>query len=135
MTGLARDVVVVSCAVSAGIHGALVPAHLAESTGAGLGFLAATGLLALLTLVLTRRPSSTLAPLGAAAVLAGLIGAYALAVTAGLPPFHPEAEPVDGLAVFTKAVEATGLAAALSLLRSARPAFAPISPNPKGTHT
>jgi hypothetical protein len=40
-----------------------------------------------------------------------------LAVTTGVPVLHPEPEPVDGLALFTKAVEATGLAAALNLLR------------------
>ena len=42
---LGRDVVILACAVSAGIHGALVPAHLDEGTGAGVGFAAATVLL------------------------------------------------------------------------------------------
>ena len=32
--------------ISAGIHAALVPGHFAEGTGAGLGFVAATSLLA-----------------------------------------------------------------------------------------
>ena len=32
---LRRDVVIVACAVSAGIHGALAPEHFGEGTGAG----------------------------------------------------------------------------------------------------
>jgi hypothetical protein len=124
-----------ACAVSAGIHGALAPAHFAEGTGAGLGFVAATALLAVGGLVLTLRPGSRPALLGTAAVLGGLLAAYGLAVTTGVPLLHPEVEPVDALAVFTKAVEAAGLAAALSLLRSAAPALVPTPPNPKGTLT
>ena len=38
---LRADVVILACAVSAGIHGALVPEHFAEGTGAGLGFVVA----------------------------------------------------------------------------------------------
>ena len=33
-----RDVLIVTCAVSAGIHAALVPEHLTVGTPAGLGF-------------------------------------------------------------------------------------------------
>jgi hypothetical protein len=33
-----RDLVIVACAISAGIHAALVPDHLNESAGAGIGF-------------------------------------------------------------------------------------------------
>src|SRR4029079_4776914 len=44
-------------AVSAGILAALVPDHFGEGTGAGVGFVAATVLLALLAVILTRRPS------------------------------------------------------------------------------
>jgi hypothetical protein len=132
---LRRDVLIMACAVSAGIHGALAPAHFAEGTGAGLGFVAATALLAVVGLLLTLRPGSRPALLGTAAVLGGLLAAYGLAVTTGVPLLHPEVEPVDALAVFTKAVEAAGLAAALSLLRSAAPALVPTPPNPKGTLT
>ena len=35
---LRRDVVILACAISAGIHGALVPDHFDEGDGAGLGF-------------------------------------------------------------------------------------------------
>jgi uncharacterized membrane protein YozB (DUF420 family) len=48
--------------------------------------------------------------------------AYVLAVTTGVPVLHPDAEPVDGLALVTKAIEVAGLLAAWSLIR--RPSIA-----------
>jgi hypothetical protein len=112
-----RDVVVGACAVSAGIHGALAPDHFAEGTAAGLGFAAAAVLLFSLAAVVTWRPASGAGIAGAVAVFAGLIGSYVAAATSGLPVLHPEAEPVGGLALLTKAIEAVGLLAALDLLR------------------
>jgi hypothetical protein len=113
---LGRDIVALACASSAGIHGALVPAHLAEGAVAGVAFAAAAGVLALIALALTRRPASDLPLALAALALAGLIASYLLTVTSGLPLLHPEPEPVDGLALVTKAIEALGLAAACALL-------------------
>jgi hypothetical protein len=133
VSGPSRDVVILACAVSAGIHGALAPAHFAEGTGAGAGFVASTILLAGLALVLTLRPASTLPLAGAALVLAGLLGSYALATTTGLPLLHPQPEPVDGLALATKAFEAVGLVTALSLLTHRL--TAPQTPEPKGQPT
>jgi len=121
--GLRRDIVILSCAVSAGIHGALVPDHFAEGTGAGVGFVVATVLLAALVVALTRRPSSA-ALTGAVLVFAGLLASYALAVTTGLPLLHPGVEPVERLAVLTKSVEALGLLVATDLLWHGRPAAA-----------
>ena len=117
MSGLRRDVVILACAVSAGIHGALAPAHFAEGAGAGLGFVASTILLAGLAVALTVRPASSLPLAGAAIVFTGLLVSYALAVTTGLPFLHPQPEPVDGLALATKAFEVVGLATALDLIR------------------
>lgn len=125
------DLVVLACAVSAGIHGALVPGHFDEGVGAGVGFLAATALLATVVVWLTRRPESELALAAAAAVLAGLIASYALATTTGLPLFHPHPEQVDGLGLATKAIEALGLLGAGSLLR--RPSAVAIPLGTKGT--
>jgi hypothetical protein len=127
---LRRDIVILACAISAGIHGALVPDHFAEGTGAGLGFAAATVLLAALVIALTLRPASALALAGAAAVLAGLLASYLFAVTTGLPVLHPQPEPVDGLALATKAIEAAGLFVATTLLW--RPSVALTVPQPKG---
>jgi hypothetical protein len=113
---LRRDVVILASAVSAGVHGALAPAHFAEGAGAGLGFVASTILLAALAVVLTVRPASSLPLAGAAVVFAGLLGSYALATTVGLPLLHPHPEPVDGLALATKAFEVVGLVTAVNLL-------------------
>jgi hypothetical protein len=113
--------VVFACAISAGVHGALVPDHFAESIGAGLGFVAATVLLASLTVWLTWRPAARSALGAAAAVLLGLLASYALTMTTGLPVLHPDPEPLDGLALTTKAVEIVGLLAATSLLWSPVP--------------
>ena len=128
---LRTDIVILACAVSAGIHAALVPDHFDEGTGAGVGFLVAALSLAVLAAALTRAPSQV-ALAGAAAVLLALIAGYALAITTGVPVLHPDVEPVNGLALFTKAVEAVGLVAASSLVR---PPSLPAFPRPKGTPT
>jgi len=131
---LRRDVVILVCAISAGIHGALAPAHFDEGTGAGVGFVVSTVLLAGIVLALTVRPEARLPLAGAALVLAGLLGSYVLATTTGLPVLHPEPEPVDGLALATKAIEAVGLVTALILLQR-RPAASHPFIQPKGTLT
>lgn len=128
-----RNVVILACAISAGIHGALVPAHFAEGAGPGVGFVAATALLAAIAIAITLHPASELAVAGAALVLAGLLAGYVLAATTGLPVFHPGPEPVDGLALATKAIEAVGLLAAASLVW--RPWVAARHLRPKGTLT
>jgi hypothetical protein len=131
VTGWRADIVILSCAISAGIHGALVREHFQEGAGPGTGFVVATVLLAALMVALTLRPTSHVAIAGAAMVLVGLIVSYAFAVTTGLPVLHPDVESVEGLALFTKAVEWVGVAAATSLLWR-RPVGALIS-QPKGT--
>lgn len=114
--GLRRDLLIVTCGVSAGIHGALVPEHLRESTAAGGGFIAATVLLVALVIALTLRSDPRPAAAAAALTLAGLLVSYALVVWHGLPVLHPETEPVDALALATKAIEGAGLVLAASLV-------------------
>jgi hypothetical protein len=128
---LRTDIVILACAVSAGIHGALVPDHFREGTGAGIGFAVATVLLTVLAVALTRNPSEIVL-IAAAAVFIGLIVSYALVITTGVPFLHPEPEAVDGLALFTKTVEAAGLITAASLVR--RPSLGTFL-QPKGTLT
>jgi hypothetical protein len=110
--GLEQSVVAVVCAISAGVHAALIREHLAENLGARLGFLAATIALGALAVVLGRRPASTATLAVAAGTFAGLIGAYAFAVTTGLPVLHPDADPLTTVGIATKAIETVGLLAA-----------------------
>jgi len=129
---LQGDVVILACAISAGIHGALIGDHFHEGVGAGLGFVAATVLCAVAAAALTRRQSPFLLT-ATAALFVGLLVSYAFAITTGVPLLHPEAESVDGLGLFTKAVEGLGLLAATSLLR---PDFVPVAATDlKGTTT
>ena len=130
---LRGDVVILVCAVSAGIHGALVPDHFDEGTGAGVGFVLATVLLVALAIGLTRHAESEWLLACAMVTLLGLLASYLLAVTTGLPVFHPNPEPVEGLALATKAIEAVGVLAAWSLLR--RPHASLALHQPKGTLT
>jgi hypothetical protein len=121
------DIVVLCCAISAGVHAALVPAHFEEGAGPGLGFIAAAAAPALCALVLTRSPSRT-ALLATAAVLGGLIVSYLLVIAHGLPVLHPEQEPVEPLAVWTKAIEGAGLVVAAGCVaRVARPVPLPLT--------
>lgn len=130
---LRRDVVILACAVSAGIHGALAPAHFDDGAGAGMAFAVSAGMLAGLALWLTLRPAGPLPSAVAALAFAGLLASYALATTTGVPVLHPEPEPVDGLALATKAFELVGLVTAVSLLR--RRAISLPLIQPKGTLT
>lgn len=110
-----HELVIVTCASSAGIHAALAPEHFREGTGPGLGFLVSAVLLAGLVVALTRSASPP-ALVATIVTLTGLIAAYGLAITTGVPLLHPEVEPTEGLALATKAIEAVGLVAALHLL-------------------
>ena len=130
-----REIVIAACAISAGIHAALVPDHFAESAGAGYGFLAAAVLLTALLVVLTRRPPRLVAMAGAGAVLAGLLASYGFAATTGIPLIHPDQESIEPLALATKAVEGVGLLAALHLIGRGRLAVASGFTQTKGAHT
>ena len=112
---LARDVLILACSISAGIHAALVPEHLEEGRAAAGGFAVSAVLLAVLAVALTYRVTPLLL-LAAGALMIGLLASYVLAVTTGVPILHPDVEPVEGLALFTKAVEIAGLVAAADLL-------------------
>jgi hypothetical protein len=129
---LRRDLVTVACAISAGIHGALTPEHFAEGTWPGMGFAAATLALAAIAVTVTLRPASTLALTAALATLVGLVVAYGLAVTTGVPVLHAEPEPIDGLALATKAIELVGVLAAWGPVRRSSVALID-NPHLKGT--
>jgi hypothetical protein len=125
--GLRRDLLIVICGVSAGIHGALVPEHLREGAAVGGGFIAATVLLAALAVALTVRSDPRTSAAGAALTLTALLVSYGLVAWHGLPVLHPETEPLDAIALVTKAIEAMGLVLALSLVdRPRRAAHFPL---------
>lgn len=111
----ARTVVVVACGASAGVHAALVPDHLAHEPALGVAFVVAAIALAAAA-VLVSDPRRPRAGQGVAVLLGGLIAAYAVNVTAGLPWLADGPEPVDALGLATKAVEAIGLVLALQLV-------------------
>lgn len=118
MTAWRTDTLILSCAVSAGVHGALVGEH-------GGSFAVAAAAAAATAVLLTLRPGDVVVRGAAVALLVCFIVAYVAAVTTGLPVVHPDVEPVEGLAVFTKVVEALGVAAgAPSLARAPVPMYA-----------
>lgn len=130
-----RDLLIAACAASSGIHAALTPDHVREHTPAGVAFAASAVVLAGLCLALSRQPQSSLPVTGAAVALAGLLAAYALATTTGVPVLHPSPEPADGLGLATKAIELLGLVAALHLLAAGHPVARLTRLLPKGTAT
>ena len=112
----AVNVVIVTCASSAGVHAGLVPEHLREAPALGWSFAVSVIGLVAVAGVLTARPDSRAGALLAALLLGGLIAAWTAATTTGLPWLMPEAEPVDALGLATKCVEALGLAFAVVLI-------------------
>ena len=108
---------IAACAASAGVHAGLVPEHLKQEPRLGVAFIAATLLLLALTAALTTRVATRLASALAAAALAGLIVAYVLSRTAGLPLLEEHTEPFDSLGLLTQAIQGAGVLAALHLCR------------------
>jgi hypothetical protein len=105
-----RTIAIAACGVSGGIHAALFALHAGELPLHAAAFLTAALLLALVGLVLARRPAEREGPLAAATLFAALLLAYPLAA-------H---EPFDAVAGIALAVEGVGLAASLLLLRPRR---------------
>jgi apolipoprotein N-acyltransferase len=81
----------------------------------GVAFITVTALLLAVAVALTYRPWQAGAAHAATLLLAVLIGAYALNVTARLPWLSDDPEPVDLIGLATKAVEALGLLFAIRL--------------------
>jgi hypothetical protein len=102
-----------ACAASAGAHAALVPEHLREAPAMGIAFVLAVVLLGTVGTALVLRPDDPRTASLAALLLAGLIAAWAASRTTGIPLLQTHREPVDGVGLVTKLVEALGLACAL----------------------
>jgi hypothetical protein len=117
----ATDVLVLAAAVSAGVHAGLAPEHLHEWLPLGASFVAAAAAAAFGVAALVLRPASVWPPRALGALLGGLVVAYAATRLAALPPLDPDREPLDALGVFTSALEAAGLVAALRLVLAYNP--------------
>ena len=116
-TGLRVEHVVAVLFISAGIHAALVPIHLADDPGLAVAFAAAAVLETGVGLLLARQPGRPL--LGAAAaLLAALVISYIAALVAHLPGTAETPEDPDVLGVVTKLIELSGMVAALVLAYS-----------------
>lgn len=114
-TNWARRLLSLSCALSAGVHLALVPEHTHESLILAGGF-AATALALFSTGAwIERRPVTSRGAAAAAALLVVLIGLYAASRSIGLPGVS-DAEPLDLVGALTQGVQLVGLAAALTLM-------------------
>jgi hypothetical protein len=110
-----RYLVALVAAGSAGVHAALVPEHLHESTALGVAFAVSAAALALVA-VATRAPRhDTRAPAAAAVVLLATATAYLLSRTTGLPGLITDPEEVDLLGVVTSSAEVVAAAAAVWL--------------------
>jgi hypothetical protein len=122
-----HDGLIVCCAISAGVHAALVPEHMRESYVTGGGFVVATGVLVALVLGLTARPDSRAVMSSALLVLLGLLVSYAVASTTGIPILHPHVDPIDTVGALTKADELLGLWLASGLSGTVRSRTIPVA--------
>ena len=112
-----RQVVAAVSAGSAGVHAALVPAHIDEHrAGLAVSFAVAAGLCALVALTVRDPRHDRWAPSASFLVLAGTAAAYLAAVTVGLPLLQPTPEETDLLGVLTTAAEAIGAVGSLILI-------------------
>jgi len=121
----ARGVVVVTCAVSAGVHAGLVSAHLGESPALGVGFVLSALLLLWAAASLAEPGAARERTAAAAALLGGLIAAYVASRTVGLPLPRTHVEPVDAVGLVTQILQGAGLCAALRLYQRAGDPSAP----------
>ena len=115
-----RQLSIAACTVSALVHGVLVAQHAGSEPVLAAAFLTATGALLVAAALLHSGEASAATAGGTALLLLGLVAAYAVDRTIGLPVSSAHgaahADPVDTLGLATKAIELVGAGAALSLL-------------------
>ena len=115
-----RQLSIAACVVSAIVHGHLVTQHAASAPALAAAFLTATGALVVAAALLHSRTATATTAAGTTLLLVGLVAAYAIDGTVGLPlsVAHAAAheEQLDALGLATKAIELLGAAAAFSLL-------------------
>jgi hypothetical protein len=101
---------------SAGIHAALVPEHLKEMPPLGYSFIAAAAIGGAIAWALVARPNDRRIPALAALFCVGQIVTWALFVTVHLPGFSGTPEPVETIALVSKAAELIAIVLALPLV-------------------
>ena len=101
---------------SAGIHAALVPEHLKEMPALGYSFIAAAVAGGVLAWALVSRPKDRRIPLLAALFCLGQIAAWVLFVSVPVPGFSGTPEPVEAIALVSKAAELLAIVLALPLV-------------------
>lgn len=113
----ARTLVAAVCAVSAGIHAALVPDHLHEAGPRLASAFAVSAALLAIAATLVRNPGHHPWPVAfAVGVLTANVLAYLLSRTAGLPGLIPQPEQLDLLGLVTTTAEVVGVAAGVALI-------------------
>ncbi len=100
---------------SAGIHAALVPEHLKEMPPLGYAFIAAAVIGGVLAWALVSRPNDRRVTLLAGLFCLGQIVTWVLFVTVPVPGFSGTPEPVEGIALVSKAAELLGVLLVLPL--------------------
>lgn len=117
VNAVAGDFCALVCAVSAGVHGALVIPHADESTALAVAFAAATVALAIAALgeALVATPGVSVM---VGALLLAMATAYLLSRTSGIPGLTQHPEPFDPLGVALSLLE---VAAATVALRQTHP--------------
>ena len=121
-----RQLSIAACMVSALVHAALVAQHAGSEPALAAAFLTATGALVVAAALLHTGAAPAATASGTALLLAGLVVAYAVDRTVGLPVSASHgaahADQLDALGLATKAVETLGALAAASLLFRHEPA-------------
>ena len=105
---------------SAGIHAALAPEHLKEMPPLGYAFILAAAIGAVLAWALVSRPNDRRIPLLAGMFCLGQIVTWALFVTTPVPRFSGTPEPVETIALVSKAAELAGIVIAIQLVAPRR---------------
>ncbi|ABL84136.1 hypothetical protein Noca_4641 [Nocardioides sp. JS614] len=113
------DLTALVCAVSAGVHGALVGPHLEESEAMAAAFVVCTVALAVAAVGEALAPTPWVS-VTTATVLAGTAAAYLLARTTGIPVLSTHPEPFDALGLVTSALEVVGAVLAVLHLNPRR---------------
>jgi hypothetical protein len=102
--------------LSAGIHAALVPEHLKEMPPLGYSFILAAIAGVAIAWALLTAPEDRRVALVAVLFLVGEVLAWALFVAVNVPGFSGTPEPIETIALVTKAVELVGIGVGAPLI-------------------